>query len=121
MSGVRGASRRLRLSAPADRDALLTLRTLLRGVSVWRQTVARSCYHHPRPRHPAPAAVRLKIFRSKPGLVRSTAISLPVLDKVMKAFRISGPPQQMLVVSGSGIGTCRPSGVAGSTTAMPPL
>jgi hypothetical protein len=36
-------------------------------------------------------------FRARPGRGQSTAISRPMPESVMKAVRMSGPPQQILV------------------------
>jgi hypothetical protein len=57
----------------------------------------------------------------RPGRGHSNATSCPVPEQVTHAVRRSGPPKQMLVVSGSPVGTCASTSPSGEITVMPPL
>src|SRR3989475_1271113 len=59
--------------------------------------------------------------RRRPGRGHSVASSRPVPEAVTYAVRSSRPPKQMLVVSGSPVGTCSITSPAGEITVMAPV
>src|SRR5206468_3657543 len=59
--------------------------------------------------------------RRRPGRGHSAASSRPVPEAVMYAVRRSRPPKQMLVVSGSPVGTCSSTSPPGEITVMAPV